>query len=169
MSAVRSAPGPESDVGRFEDGFSRIVAWATRNDVHQATMQRARCDLPRGHIWLLARLNAAGAARLSDLAVSLGVDNSTLTPQAKRLERDGLIVREADPDDGRASLLKVTRSGKSLLARLHGTRRAMFDELLSEWPAAEQARAADLLARLADLLEASVEPDPDREPAVAAS
>jgi DNA-binding MarR family transcriptional regulator len=110
----------------------------------------------------LGRLDTYGTARLSDLAVSLGVDNSTLTPQAQRLERDGLIAREAHPSDGRASLLHITRSGKALLNRLHATRRAMFAEILSDWPAAHQARAGRLLTELAGLLEASAE-KPDHE------
>lgn len=156
MGASRNPPGPASDFGQIERAFSRIVTWATRNDVHQAMMRRARCELPRGHIWLLGRLDACGAARLSDLALSLGVDNSTLTPQAKRLQRDGLIVREADPDDGRASLLRVTRAGRSLLARLHATRRLMLADLLADWPAATRLQAAQLLTELAELMEASV-------------
>lgn len=157
MGAKRSTPGPDTDIGQIEQAFSQIVTWATRNDVHQTMMRRAKCELPRGHIWLLGRLDSCGAARLSDLAVSLGVDNSTLTPQAKRLERDGLIVRQADPDDGRASLLRITRSGKSLLTRLHATRRAMFAELLADWPASTRGQAARLFSDLAALMEASIE------------
>lgn len=172
MSA-RSTPGPESHIGHIEQALSRIVTWATRNDVQQKTMRDANCDLPRAHIWLLARLNSYGPARLSDLAASLGVDNSTLTPQAQRLERDGLIVRTPDPADGRASLLLLTRAGKSLLNRLHATRRAVFAELLAGWPASDQAQAARLLVELAAVLEASMyqadKSDPDAERPLAAA
>lgn len=39
--------------GDLEVALSSLVSWATRNDVHQETMRRAKCDLPRGHAWLL--------------------------------------------------------------------------------------------------------------------
>ena len=147
--SVRRAAATTSDIGQVEQAVSLIVRWATRNDVQQETMRRAKCNLPRAHVWLLARLELCGPARLSDLAVALGVDNSTLTPQAKRLERDGLIVRNADPRDGRAALLRVTRAGRNLLARLRTTRRAMLSDLLADWPTNERAQAAKQLTRLA--------------------
>jgi DNA-binding MarR family transcriptional regulator len=157
--SVRPAAATTSDVGQVEQAVSLIVRWATRNDVQQETMRRAKCDLPQGHVWLLARLERCGPARLSDLAVALGVDNSTLTPQAKRLERDGLIVRNADPRDRRAALLQVTRAGRGLLARLRSTRRAMISDLLADWPANQRAQAAKQLTRLAHAL------DPQHRPA----
>lgn len=169
MSSSRSTPGPDSDIGQIERAFSRIVRWATRNDVDHTMMRRAKCELPRGHVWLLARLDMCGPARLSDLAASLGVDNSTLTPQAQRLERDGYIVRLPDPADRRASLLRVTRTGKNLLTRLHTTRRAIFAELLGDWPATRRARAAAVLSELADLMESSVEPAEHNRPSGASA
>jgi DNA-binding MarR family transcriptional regulator len=139
----------------IERAVSEIVFWSVRNDVQQETMRRAKCRLPRGTVWLLARMAKSEPVRLSDLSNSLGVDNSTLTPQAQRLEREGFIVREQDPADGRAALLRVTRTGRALLGRLHRTRCAMFDEVLGDWPDRERARAAAVLSSLARTLEAS--------------
>ncbi|MDT4904908.1 MAG: hypothetical protein QOH52_2924 [Pseudonocardiales bacterium] len=142
----------EDSLTDLEYAVSVIVAWATRNDVHQETMRRARCNLPRGHAWLLGRLEGCGPVRLGELAAVLGIDNSTLTPQTQRLERDGLVVRETDPADGRAALVRITRAGRQLLARLHSSRRALLDEQLSTWPDDDRARAAAILSRLAAAL-----------------
>jgi DNA-binding MarR family transcriptional regulator len=152
MSAVDLARS-SLDVSDIAQAITLIVAWATRNDVQQDTMRRARCRLPRGHVWLLARLASSEPTRLSDLATSLGVDQSTLTPQAKRLECDGLIARETDPHDRRASLLRVTRAGHQLLCRLRSARQATFDALLEDWPETERAQAAAVLNRLAERLD----------------
>lgn len=146
-----------SPVGDIEHGISAIVTWAIRNDVHQETMRRAKCALPRGHVWLLARLAKCGPVRLSDVAVGLGVDNSTLTPQVQRLEREGLVARESDPTDRRAALLGVTGAGRRLLERLHSTRSAMFEELLADWSERDRAQAAKLLTRLAERLDDSTD------------
>jgi DNA-binding MarR family transcriptional regulator len=146
-----------ADIATIEQAVTRIVRWATRNDVQQELMRRARCDLPRGHVWLLGRLERCGPVRLSELAAAMGIDNSTLTPQAQRLERDGYAVRQPDPHDRRAALLRITRSGRGLLTRLHTTRRAMLAELLGDWPPPARAQAAEQLAHLAALLDAATE------------
>lgn len=149
---VSGATSPSVDVGDIEKAVTAIVTWATGNDVQQATMHRIKCTLPHGSVWLLARLAKCGPVRLSDLASALRVDNSTLSPQAHRLEREGLIVRQPDPRDGRAALLRVAPAGRKLLTRLHNARRALFAELLVGWSDADRADAAATLARLADAL-----------------
>lgn len=147
------ALGPRRDADEIQDAISTIVAWSTRNDVYQETMRRARCDLPQGPVWLLARLARSGPCRLGEVAIGFGVDKSTLTPQAQRLEREGLIARKVDPCDRRAALLQVTRAGHAALTRLHKTRAAMFDEILAGWPQRERTQAVKVLTRLAGQLD----------------
>jgi DNA-binding MarR family transcriptional regulator len=144
---------PRDDAGEIQGAIGTIVAWSTRNDVYQETMRRARCDLPQGPVWLLARLARSQPIRLSEVATAFGVDKSTLTPQAQRLEREGLIARKPDPRDRRAALLQVTRAGHAALSRLHKTRAAMFDEILAEWPDRERTQAVTVLTRLAGQLD----------------
>jgi DNA-binding MarR family transcriptional regulator len=141
------------DAGEIQDAISTIVAWSTRNDVYQETMRRAKCDLPQGPVWLLARLARSEPIRLSEVATAFGVDKSTLTPQAQRLEREGLIARKPDPQDRRAALLDVTRKGRAALSRLHKTRASMFEEILADWPERERAQAVKVLSRLAGQLD----------------
>jgi DNA-binding MarR family transcriptional regulator len=136
----------------IEVAFSAIIAWAGRQDVHQEMMRRARCDLPPGHAWLLARLNSCGPLRIGALAVALGIDNSTITPQIQRLEREGLIARKADPRDRRAALVEITYPGKQLLTRLQNSRRAMLNEKLRDWPLGDRESVAAVVSRLASAL-----------------
>jgi DNA-binding MarR family transcriptional regulator len=144
--------GPRNDAGEIQDAITTIVAWSMRNDVYQETMRRARCDLPQGPVWLLAHLARSGPIRLSELATAFGVDKSTLTPRAQRLEREGLIARKSDVRDRRAALLQVTRAGHAMLTRLHKTRAAMFEEILAEWPERERNQAVKVFTRLAGQL-----------------
>jgi DNA-binding MarR family transcriptional regulator len=142
----------EESVRLLESALSIIVAWALRHDIHEETMRRAKCDLPRAQTSLLTRLSSCGPLRIGELAVMLGVDNSTITPQAQRLERDGLIVREADPTDRRAAVLRITSAGRELLRRLHRSRRDILLERLGDWPEHDRAAAAAALSRLARAL-----------------
>jgi DNA-binding MarR family transcriptional regulator len=142
----------EDSVRIIESALAVIIAWATRRDIYEETMRRARCDLPRGHAGLLSRLGAHGPMRVGELAVLLGVDNSTITPQAQRLEKLGLIVREPDPVDGRAAVLRITTAGKRTLRRLQTSWRDVLSERLQTWPENDRAAAAAALSRLAGTL-----------------
>ena len=148
--ARRRYAGRRDSVADMERALEDIVRWAIRNDVYREAMQRAQVDLPRGHAGLLARLHQAGPLRLGDLARTLGVDSSTVTPQTQRLERFGFVARTPDPRDGRAVLLSVTRAGRALLDSMRRTRRALLAERLRGWSDEERAQAAAILARVAD-------------------
>jgi DNA-binding MarR family transcriptional regulator len=137
-------------VADMERALEDIVTWAVRNDAYRDALRRVQVDLPRGHAGLLARLNQAGPVRLGDLARVLGVDSSTLTPQAQRLERFGFVSRTRDPRDGRAVLLSITRAGRAVLDSMRLTRRALLAERLRGWSEEERAQAAAILARVAE-------------------
>ncbi len=149
----RRPSGPETSVGQLEEALSRVLTWAWREDVVAERIRRAKSDLPRGPLLLLGTLSVAGPARLSELAAILGVDNSTLTPQAQRLERDGLVLRISDPTDRRAALLEVSRTGRALLRRMRTVRREMLAELFADWSEEDVQAAAIGLAGIADTLD----------------
>jgi DNA-binding MarR family transcriptional regulator len=51
--------------------------------------------------------------RMGDLAARAQLSKQTMTEMVRRLERDGLVERRADPDDGRASLIFLTPRSRS--------------------------------------------------------
>ncbi len=55
-------------------------------------------------------------ARPTTLAHTLGMRPTTLSNYLNRLRLRGLIVREPDPTDGRAALLRLTAEGERLTA-----------------------------------------------------
>lgn len=142
---------PDS-VRLIESALAIIVAWASRREFQQEAMRRARCNLTQGHTALLSKLSTAGPLRIGELALALGIDNSTITPQAQRLEQAGLLTREPDESDGRVALLTITHDGRQLLERLHRSRREMLREKLRDWPEPDRAAIAAALARLASSL-----------------
>jgi DNA-binding MarR family transcriptional regulator len=149
---VRNATEITTSARAIERSLNDIVGWATRNDVYQEALRRAGVDLSRSQVWILARITESGPVRLGELATGLGIDKSTLTPQVQRLERDGLVARDPDPSDRRAALLRATRKGRGVMAKLRRTRRAMLGELLHDWSERDIAYASRLLARLGDQL-----------------
>lgn len=148
---------PAGDVmDEIAQAVSRIVFWPMRNNVQRQIMSRANCDLPRTHVLLLTRVHQYGPARLSELAAAMTVDKSTLTPMVQRLEDRGYLVRGPDPSDKRASVMRITRSGRRLLERLHDSSREMFIDLLQDWSMHDREQLAHYIGRLGD---AMVNPD----------
>jgi DNA-binding MarR family transcriptional regulator len=141
---------PDS-VRLIESALAIIVAWASRREFQQEAMRRARCNLTQAHTALLGSLSG-GPLRIGELAAMLGIDNSTITPQAQRLERAGLITREPDPKDGRVAVLAITDEGRQLLERLHRSRRELLLEKLRDWTPSDRAAVAAALSRLASSL-----------------
>jgi DNA-binding MarR family transcriptional regulator len=104
-------------------------------------------DLDGAAYGLLALLQDAGPLRASDLVARLGLDKSTVSRQLATLVGLRLVDRSADPDDGRAQVLRPSAEGAARLARIREARRARWEDDMSDWPAADVAALADLLAR----------------------
>lgn len=102
-------------------------------------------DLDEGRRWRSQR----GPLRLSDLAEFTDLDKSTLSRHVRRLEQSGLIEREADPEDGRATLLRVSELGVKVGDRLRETWGALLGAALDGFSATELRQLSGLLARLA--------------------
>jgi DNA-binding MarR family transcriptional regulator len=111
-------------------------------------------DLDGAAYGLLALLQDAGPLRASDLVTRLGLDKSTVSRQVATLVELGLVDRTADPVDGRAQVLTPSAEGSARLERIRAARRARWEADMSDWPADDVARLADLLGRLNRLGEA---------------
>ncbi len=77
-----------------------------------------------------------------ELAEILHLHPSTLTGVLRRLETRGMVVRAADPEDGRRALLTLTARGRKIDELRTGTVEAAVRRVLAELPdgTAESAR-----------------------------
>lgn len=71
-----------------------------------------REDLSASAALVLNRLSHEGPMRLTALAAAEGASQSGMTQLVQRLERQGLLERVSDPDDGRASRVRLGEAGK---------------------------------------------------------
>jgi DNA-binding MarR family transcriptional regulator len=110
---------------------------------------------------LAKQLLGCGAMRVSDLAACVHLDTSTVSRQIKHLEDKGVVERAPDPDDGRASLVRLSEAGRETVIAGFRRRFERIQAVLEPWSAADRAKLQALLTRLAtDLREAQ-----DREAA----
>lgn len=111
------------------------------------SMAAAGDDVDSAMQVLLRTVAAEGPMRASALAVSVHSDLSTVSRQVAALVTRGLLERRADPVDGRASLLVVTDSGRTVILGHEQARRAFFEEVLTGWSPEECGQFVHLLDR----------------------
>ncbi|MFI1939166.1 MarR family winged helix-turn-helix transcriptional regulator [Streptomyces purpureus] len=97
---------------------------------------------------LLVRLDEAGGQRATDLAGYFGVGKATMSRQLRALEDLGLVARDPDPADGRASLVRLTDEGRDRFRHVRDARRERYVRKLSGWDRGEVAELARLLHQL---------------------
>jgi DNA-binding MarR family transcriptional regulator len=113
----------------------------------KARLQAAGDDVESATKALLQTVAAEGPMRASALAASVQADLSTVSRQVTVLVGRGLLERQADQCDGRASLLAVTRAGRAAVAEHEQGRQAFFDAVLTGWSTQEMGQFARQLER----------------------
>lgn len=99
---------------------------------------------------VLSGLARTGPSSAADLGREIGLDRTTVTRRADRLERAGLLQRRPDPADGRATLLALTDEGRAVIAATRQRLAAGIEDALATWPQADAQAFARLLRRFLD-------------------
>ncbi len=139
---TRATPDPVDD---------RLPAWSALVAVYQSVLHdvvRALEDdagLDSGvfsALAYLARAEPAGRLPLSTLRELMHPRYSQpgLSRLVQRMEADGLVERRADPDDGRATVLVLTRAGRVRFAKADAVYAAALREHFGRHLSAAQAR-----------------------------
>ncbi|MER6592078.1 MarR family transcriptional regulator [Micromonospora purpureochromogenes] len=117
----------------------RALSWEIAREVHP--------NLEPNAYGLLLWLRRSGSIRLTDLAVRLGIGKGTLSRQIHGLEGLGLVRRDPDPDDRRASLISLTEEGTHRFDTARAARLGQIRRTMESWPRKDVAEFARLLHR----------------------
>ncbi|MFJ7293523.1 MarR family winged helix-turn-helix transcriptional regulator [Streptomyces collinus] len=85
---------------------------------------------------------------MSELGETLGLAKSSLTGLVDRTVRRGLVLREADPRDGRAVRVGLTDQGAALAEKFYAETCRRMEALPSGLSGSERERLAVLLSRV---------------------
>ncbi|HWD51542.1 MAG TPA: MarR family winged helix-turn-helix transcriptional regulator [Acidimicrobiales bacterium] len=160
-TGTKTKPGPApaaGTAGSVPADLERALTQVARAIIHLGVPPNALAEgesIDRAGYWLLVRVSEDGPVRLSDLADAVGLDLSTVSRQMGALVHGGLITKEPDPHDGRASFLSLSARGAAVLESVSEARRQALAEALTEWSGDERASLATGLLRLAAGLENS--------------
>jgi DNA-binding MarR family transcriptional regulator len=99
---------------------------------------------------LIDILDAYGPLSPSALARRAGLHPATMTGILDRLERGGWIVRERDPADRRAVVVRVIRDRYGELLRLYAGMASSMNKILGDYSEGELELIADFMRRTVD-------------------
>ncbi len=143
----RHAVGEDEFLTAFES-FAQAVRRA-----RGAPTQDSDAVLTLSQYALLQGMADRDVARVSDLADGAGVTPSTATRILDALERRGVVSRTRAPEDRRAVAIRLTESGREILAGHHDWVRERQRHFYASLPGSERELAPDLLVRLAALID----------------
>jgi DNA-binding MarR family transcriptional regulator len=139
--------------------FMRVI-WQLDHALHRTSKRMASrlgvTGPQRLVIRIVGRFPDIPAGRLAEL---LHLHPSTLTGILKRLERQGMLRRRADPQDARRSLLTLSDKGRTVNVDAGGSVEACVARALRRTPPEKLAAARAVLAEIATKLAESVSDD----------
>ena len=101
----------------------------------------------RGPVKALFKLKRLGPLRVKELAVHLRLDSTTVSRHVDDLERRGLVGREADLADRRATLVRLSPRAVELLDEAEVERRGKLRDGLQDWSPTDRETFVRLLSR----------------------
>ena len=113
--------------------------------------QEAGADLSPSMTAALATIERHGPLTPSELAERERVQRPTVTRVLARLEEAGLVVRAADPQDRRCSLVSISDDGRALLEAMRERKDAFLARRIDALEPADHEvldRAAAILERM---------------------
>lgn len=139
-------PGPRTFV--IEASLGYLVNRAARAFAHRLGDELRRFNVGIGQWAVLMHLWSSDGLTQAQLARRAAIEQPTMVRTLDRMERDGLVTRVPDPNDGRASRITLTDRGWSLRDELvplaDGVNRTAASALTAE----EVATLRRLLAKL---------------------
>jgi MarR family transcriptional regulator for hemolysin len=102
---------------------------------------------------VLSMLRAGQKLSQKELALCARIEQPSMAQLLARLERDGMIKRSPDPDDGRSSLISITRKAQGILPEVDAAVDAGNELALAGMSDDEVKTLIDLLQRLIGNLE----------------
>ena len=133
------------ELGRLERELGVLV-----RRVKRVIGERARAvhpDLQPASYLMLMYLAAEGPQRSSVMSETFGVDKGAISRQVQHLLELGLLVREDDPDDGRAMLISASADAVHRMQAVDRDRRRWLEEQLAGWSEADLREFVTGLAR----------------------
>jgi DNA-binding MarR family transcriptional regulator len=135
----------------LETQIGHLLRRAHQRHVAQFEKEVGDLDLTPTQFAALAKISERGEVSQNLLGRMTAMDPATIQGVIQRLMARGLIDRRPDPNDRRATLLRLSTTGRTLtreaIRRAHRVSKAVLEPMTPD----ERATMTDLLRKLTDL------------------
>lgn len=139
-----------SDLSANEKVLMAIVRAAENfKRTHTAVFRKYGLSFPQYNVLRVLDASRNGRNKISDISRIMLVPGANMTGIAKRLERDGFLLRKPDPRDERVTILEITAKGKRTLKSIKNEKDRILEKLLSSF---SQKNKLDLLDSVKHLI-----------------
>ena len=109
----------KSDLSTDEKVLMAIIRAAEHfKRVHSSVFRNFGLSFPQYNVLRVLDASKNGQNKISDVSRIMLVPSANITGLAKRLEKDGFIIKKSDPEDDRVTLLEITPKGKKTLQNI---------------------------------------------------
>jgi DNA-binding MarR family transcriptional regulator len=147
----KRSPVPESETASDLATQIRTILSRLKRRLRE---QGGRGDLTPSQVSVLLRLEKDGAATVSGLARAEGMRPQSMSSIVTSLQDAGLVSGTPDPDDGRKTLMSLSRKCEKLLKQGRAARQdwltAIILQKLSAQEQQQLSTTLELLSRLAE-------------------
>ncbi len=139
-----------SDLSANEKVLMAIVRAAENfKRTHSAVFRKYGLSFPQYNVLRVLDASRNGRNKISEISRIMLVPGANMTGIAKRLERDGFLVRQSDPRDERVTILQITSKGKRTLKSIKAEKDRIIDNLLGVFSHKDKT---DLIDRVKQLI-----------------
>lgn len=119
-----------------------------------AIFRKHALSFPQYNILRVLKASTNGQSRITEVSRIMLVPGANMTSTAKRLEKNGFLVRKSDKNDERVTLLEITPKGKKSLVQIEKEQGRLWQLILQDF---SQQESEDLLAKLKKIIKNSRE------------
>jgi DNA-binding MarR family transcriptional regulator len=115
---------------------------------HSAIFRNYGLSFPQYNVLRVLDASRNGRNRISDVSRIMLVPGANMTGIAKRLERDGFLIRKSDPKDERVTILEITPKGKRTLKDIEPEKERSAELMLEGFSEEVRMELLDKLRKL---------------------
>jgi MarR family 2-MHQ and catechol resistance regulon transcriptional repressor len=116
---------------------------------HTAIFRNYGLSFPQYNVLRVLDGSRNGRNKISEISRIMLVPGANMTGIAKRLERDGFLIRKSDPDDERVTILEITPKGRRTLKNIAAEKERSIESILNGF---SQKDKIELLGKIKQLI-----------------
>ena len=138
-----------SDLSANEKVLMAIVKAAENfKRTHTAIFRKYGLSFPQYNVLRVLDASRNGRNKISGVSSIMLVPGANMTGIAKRLERDGFLIRKPDPRDERVTILQITPKGRRTLKKIKKEKDQSIEKLLNGFSQEDKRQLLDRVKQL---------------------